>query len=143
MLRGSTAPAEAHHGSAPEGVQSVPGVYGLGGTPDPPDTGPVHRFGPANLDLAVHQGKVVDQLDSGSGGQGIRVVSPHGVGGDQGQCSLEMERRPAFPGSALLVHPAEVVTEHVVQESLAALKDFPQFLFQRLPVFGVLGNHLK
>ena len=98
------------------------------------------RFRPPGLNLAVNQGEVMHQFHPGGGGQGWPEVSGQRLAGGHRHRPLEVEDGAAGLRLPLLVHPAQVVPEDVVEEALAAVKDRLQFLCDRLLVLRVPGD---
>ena len=121
---------QAHYSSASQGVQPVTGVDGLGRAPYPPDAGPVLLIHPARLNITVHQGEVMHQLNPRGGGQCCLEIPRKGLAADQGQQGLKVENRGIVFRYPPLVRPAQVVSKYVVQEALPSGEDFLQLLFQ-------------
>ena len=132
---------QPHHRGPAQCVQPVAGVDSLRRTPDPPDARTVDALCPSCLYLAVHQREVVHQLDASRGGQCRLKITAQGLAAHQRHRSLEMQRRIPILPLSVLVDPAQVVAQKVVEESLATVKHIAQLPFHGLPVFFVLLNH--
>ena len=101
----------------------------------------VNAFGPSCLDLAVDQREVVHQLHAGGGWQGGLKVASHCLAGYQGNGTLEVQCSVAVFRPTMLVDPAEVVSQQVVEKALAPFEHTAQFRFDGLSVGFVPLDH--
>ena len=120
------------------GVQPVPGVDRLGRSPDPPDAGPVLGVDTSGLNLAVHQGEVVQQLYRRGHRQRRRIIAGQSLTGQQRQQWGNMERQYVVLRLAPLVGPTQVVAQQIVEKTLTGGKVLAEFLSYRFAVVIVL-----
>ena len=111
-----------------------PALMAWAGPQNPPDAGAVLGVHPAGLDFAMNQGELAHQFHRGGGGQGRGVIAGQGFAYGQGQDAGQVQFRRPVLGLAVLVSPAQLIAEHIVEDALPGGEQGPQFPVNRLSV---------